>query len=426
MIGSSSSTFNVFDLNQQKTVPFTLKEHIEEGSFGKVYLVNSPAYKETLIGKTIDLQGPGFNIQYSPFHLLRSSYREIAYLQQLDLLVGYQHDKANKKMLIIMKYLPGVPEFRVKKNKRLAEFASFCALRDLHRKGITHMDPHQYNFIYDETKSTAHAIDFGLAQDAGPFRQLRDFEQFLKLRHEPPSFTSSEGRATIAHFIDLYCTELKEYILAHRYETAQTVFCYAAVIIAALCGASVLGAASLLAQELIKATVLPSLSELLSTLQDHYELRAFNQRHRNAYRYFHYCLVGVLVVLQGFILALQLTSLKNSAATLFGDLIHFGDIAVNSQAFWQGCISSFPVFSAVTTTMQLQALYNTCQYWYNNAEKYLFTQGMITATYQHKIARNAQPTTFLPLFKLNTPHKIAAQNTVHPQNQTRSSPSPRN
>ncbi|MGE3318296.1 MAG: AarF/UbiB family protein, partial [Candidatus Berkiella sp.] len=249
-------TFQVLDLKRQKKLPFTLKENIEEGSFGKVFLVDSPAYKETLIGKTIDLEGRGFNIQYSPFHLLRSTYREIAYLQQLDLLVGYQHDKEHKKMLIIMKHLPGVPEFRVKKNKRLAEFASFCALRDLHRKGIAHMDPHQYNFIYDEKTETAHAIDFGLAQDSGPFRQLRDFEQFLKLRRAPPSFTSSEGRETIAHFIDLYCTELKDYILAHRYETAQHVFCYAAVIIAALSGASVLGVASLLAQELIKATVL--------------------------------------------------------------------------------------------------------------------------------------------------------------------------
>jgi len=425
-MASTPLTFQMFDLKQQKELSFTLKEKIEEGSFGKVYLAESSEYKETLIGKTIDLQGPGFNIQYSPFHLLRSSYREIAYLQQLDLLVGYQHDKENKKMLIIMKRLPGIPEFRVKKNKRLAEYASFCALRDLHRKGISHMDPHQYNFIYDEKTKKAHAIDFGLAQDAGPFRQLRDFEQFLKLRRAPPSFTSCEGRATIAHFIDLYCTELKEYILAHRYETAQTVFCYAAVIIAALCGASVLGVASLLAQELIKATVLPSLSELLSTLQDHYELRAFNQRHRNAYRYFHYSLVGVLVVLQGFILALQLTSLKNSAATLFGDLMHFSDITVNSQAFWQGCISSFPVFSAVTSAMQLQALYHTCQYWYNNAEKYLFTQGMITATYQHKITRNAQPTTFLPLFKQTSPNKIPTPNTTDTQIQARLSPFLRN
>lgn len=419
------SSFQVFDLSQQKMLPFTLKENIEEGSFGKVYLVNSPAYKETLIGKTIDLKGPGFNIQYSPFHLLRSSYREIAYLQQLDLLVGYQHDKEHNKMLIIMKRLPGIPEFRVKKNKRLAEYASFCALRDLHRKGITHMDPHQYNFIYDEKTSTAHAIDFGLAQDAGPFRQLRDFEQFLKLRRAPPSFTSNEGWATILYFIDFYCTELKEYILAHRYETAQTVFCYGAVIIAALSGASVLGVASLLAQELIKATVLPSLSEMLSTLQDHYELRAFNQRHSNAYRYFHYALIGVLIVLQGFIVALQLSTVRTSATSLWGELASLGEITQKSQAFWQTCIHSFPVFDAVTTAMQLQALFNTCQYWYNNAEKYLFTQEMITTTYQNKINRNAPSKHFLPLFKQTSPNKIAAPNTARTENQARLSSSAR-
>ncbi|MGE3319525.1 MAG: hypothetical protein AB7I18_09510, partial [Candidatus Berkiella sp.] len=210
---------------------------------------------------------------------------------------------------------------------------------------------------------------------------------------------------------------------SHRYETAQHVFCYAAVIIAALSGASVLGVASLLAQELIKATVLPSLSELLSTLQDHYELRAFNQRHTTAYRYFHYALVGVLIVLQGFIMVLQLSTLRISGSSLLGELTQLGEIANHSQVFWQACINAFPVFDAVTTVMQLQALVNTCQYWLNNAEKYLFTQGMITAVYQHKIAKNAQPNTFLPLFKQTTPHKVAALNTADTENKARSSAS---
>ncbi|HRE33346.1 MAG TPA: hypothetical protein PLD88_15335, partial [Candidatus Berkiella sp.] len=83
-------------------------------------------------------------IHYSPHQLLRLTYREVSYLQQLGLLVGYQHDKINKKMHIVMTYLPGTPEYYVApKLRRLAEFSSFCALRDLHRKGIAHMDPHE-------------------------------------------------------------------------------------------------------------------------------------------------------------------------------------------------------------------------------------------------------------------------------------------
>ena len=76
-------------------------------------------------------------------------------------------------------------------------------------------------------------------------------------------------------------------------------------MIAALSGVSVLGVVSLLAQELIKAAVLPAISELLSTLQDHYEFRAFNQHNSDAYRKKHYALVGVLVVLQSAIFGIS-------------------------------------------------------------------------------------------------------------------------
>jgi|GEM_PF-5522870 len=422
MIGTPPSTFNIFDVNQQKVLPFTLKEAIDEGSFGKVFMAGCAEYNEPLIGKSIDLQGKTNHIHYSPHHLLRLTYREIAYLQQLDLLVGYQHDVENKKMLIIMKHLPGVPEFRVKpKSKRLAEFASFCALRNLHRQGVAHMDPHEYNFLYDEKACHAEVIDFGLAQDAQIFRQLRDFHQFLKLRRSDPSFLSKDGRATLWYFVDFYCTELKDHILAHRYEIAQTVFCYAAVVIAALCGASVLGVASLLAQELIKATLLPSLSDLLAALQDHYEYRAFNQQNKMAYRSFHYALVGTLVVLQGFIAALQINALYNVSTALLTELATLGAVAANSQVFWQSCIASFPLYDTVTAGIQVQALFNTCQYWYHNAEKYLFSDSLIMTSYQNKIAANGKAKAFLPLFK-QAPLPNTTTKTVNTPETLRSSP----
>lgn len=392
MTGTSLSTFNIFDLKKQKVLPFAVKEQMEEGCFGKVSLATTPSYQEQFIAKTIDLVGKSEHIHHLPHQLLRSTYREIAYLKQLDLLIGYQHDVANKKMIIIMKLLPGIPEFRVPpKTKRLAEFASFCALRQLHRKGIAHMDPHEYNFLFDEKTEKAQTIDFGSSQDAQIFRQIRDFYQFLILRR-------NKNQDKIGYFIDFYCTELKDHILANRFETAKTLFCYAAVIIAALSGVSVLGIASLLAQELIKATVLPSLSDLLSMLQDHFEFRAFNQKNRAAYRNYHYALIGVIALLQGTILALQITTLYRTAGTIL-----------------TGLTTAFPLFDTLVMGIQLPGLTNSYQYWSDNAEKYLLTEKQIISRYQHKIDPHAKSNTFLPLFKqsstsANTRHAVNTQN----------------
>ena len=388
-MANTSTTINVFDLKEQKDLPFTLQEDIEKGLFGQVALATTPTYKEPLIAKTIDLQGKSELIHYSPHHLLRLTYREIAYLKQLDLLVGYQHDTKNKKMLIIMKHLPGIREYDVApKTKCLAQFASFCALRNMHRQGIAHMDPHAYNFLYDEKTDKAYAIDFGFSQDAHYFRQLRDFKQFLELRRAPPSFMSKEGRATLWYFLDFYLTELKDHILAHRYETAKTVFCYAAVIIAALSGVSVLGVVSLLAQELIKATLMAALSDLLATFQDHYEFRAFNQKNSTAYRAFHFALAGILIVLQGVIVAFQINSLLNLSGKVLTEL------------------AAFPIVDAATLGIQLQAWVNTFQYWLNNGEKYLFPEKLITYRYQHKIA-SINTKSFITVDTQNHPHSSA-------------------
>lgn len=385
----TSTTINIFDLKQQKDLPFTLLENIEEGCFGKVALATNPTYKEPLVAKTIDLEGKSAIIHYTPHQLLRLTYREIAYLKQLDLLVGYQHDIHNKKMLIIMKHLPGVREYDVApKTQRLAQFASFCALRDLHRKGIAHMDPHAYNFLYDEKDNKSYALDFGFSQDAQFFRQLRDFHQFLELRRAPPSFLSKEGRATLWYFVDFYLTELKDHILAHRYETAKTVFCYSAVMIAALSGVSVLGAVSLLAQELIKATLLSSLSDLLAAFQDHYEFRAFNQHNRSAYRAFQSALVGILIVLQGIIVAFQINGIVNLSGKVLTEL------------------SSFPFVEAATLGIQLQAWINTFQYWLNNGEKYLFPEKLITYRYQYTIGSH-EPKRTLTTWDQNPAHSSA-------------------
>jgi serine/threonine protein kinase len=264
-----------------------------------------------------------------------------------------------------MKYLPGIPEQHTPlKTRRLTEYASFCALRDCHRKGIAHMDPHEGNFLYDKITNHAVAIDFGLAQDHSLFREFRDLYIFSNLR-------KITGHATLFYLIDFYCKELKEYILAHRYQTAKTFVIYAAVIGAALCGASTLGMVSILAQTLINAMLLQRVSELLEALQEHCELRAWNQHKPSAYRHIHFGLAGLLVLLQGLLVALQVQSLQNC-------------------------------FGTIDALIELIPWMHTVQYWFNNMEKYLFTGSLTTAIYQHKISLTTQQMTFLPLFKAKT------------------------
>lgn len=413
-ITTNHPSFQIFDLTSKKTVTLSVEKKIGRGSFGTVYSVKSGDYKAPLVCKEIDLNGKNDYVHYSHFNLLRSTYREIDYLKQLGLLVGYQHDKTNHKMLIVMNYVPGIEEYDVtQKLKRLAEFSSFCALRKLHRKGIAHMDPHSGNFLYDEKNERAEVLDFGHAQDAHFFRQLRDYYVFLKIRRAAPSFLNKEGRATLWYFVDFYCTELKDYIKTHRYEAAKTLFSYAVVIIAALCGASVLGVASILAQELLKAAILPSLSQALEALQEHYELRAINQKTEKHIRHVYYGIAGTLIVLQGFILALQMIALQNCATGFFTQISSFGETCVSSQLFWQTCINAYPVEETLKLIIQLRPWSDTFQYWYNNIEKYLFNTRLITAVYQSKINDEPPQKTFMPLFdSLSPQNALPKQSTI--------------
>ncbi len=415
--------YKVYDVNKKKLLILRVNKQLGAGSFGKAFLADSLDYREPLVCKTIDLQAKNNYVQYSTHQLLRFTYREIQYLQQLGLLIGYQHDKENKKMLIVMKLHPGIAEYHVApKLRRLAEYASFSALRKLHRQGIAHMDPHECNFLYNQDTEQAVVIDFGLAQDSHFFRELRDFYVFLKTRKTSPTLLSAAGRDTLWYFIDFYCNELKEHVLANRLETAKTLFCYACVIIAALCGASTLGIASILAQAFLKAMILPALSELLEAVQEHYELRAFNQRQTAAVRYFSYMVVSIMMILQGLILALQTMALMQQIPSFFSGITQLGEVCANHRVFWQSCIQAFPLEETLLTIIQLKPWVHTCQYWINNAEKYLLTDNIMTTYYQHKIAATVKQPSYLPHFKQTTTNHLSTRKAAKPFTENRLSP----
>jgi tRNA A-37 threonylcarbamoyl transferase component Bud32 len=383
---------------QMLNIQLTQRNKLGNGSFGSAYAVNNFHHPQKMVCKIVNLDGISKNIHFSHHQLLRLTYREIAYLQKVDMLIGYYHDAANKHMIILMNHIQGPTECELDKDFfPNAEYASFAALRRLHRLGIAHMDPHDSNFIYDYALNNAQAIDFGLAQNYQIFRGLRDFYVFLKKRNNSSSLMSERGLDSVSHVFNFYCLELKNYILSNRLECAKALFYYAAVVIAALSGASVLGVASLIAQQLIVVELSLMLSQLLEALQDHYELRAWNQHHVVLYRAYYGFLTGILVVMQGFLTALQISNIATSAQTIF----------------WQGYLNGLPILELSQIVLGLKPLVHACQYWQNTLEKYFACDTYICQKYRQTIEQVAHPKPLLPLFQC---HLSETPQTVEPPN----------
>lgn len=366
------------------------REKLGEGSFGQAYRVereDAESNAESLVCKIVNLQGRNDYIHFSSHTLLRMSYREIAFLKKRQLLVGYTHDPHQHEMRIIMKLLPGRPEQDVENRSRAqAEYASFVALRALHRDGIAHMDPHDHNFLFQASTGTAEVIDFGLANDYHFFRGLYDYYVFLYIRKSNPSFLAPEGIDALYYLTQFYCRELKEYIFAHQWVCAKNLFFYGALVIALLGGVSIFSAATLIAQELVKVTFTQAVSELLEALQDHAELHAWNLHNPYYVRGYYFAVCGALMAIQILLLAEQITHLSQATGNLHQGLAHWrADFAT---------LTTFPAASLGITALNVKPLVHTAEYIQDNLEKYLYTQTMLSTHYQSKITASR----FLPGF----------------------------
>ncbi len=368
--------------NTVLTISLEPENKLGHGSFGCAYHLSHPLHPELLVCKIIDLQGKSAHYHLPPHQLLRLTYRELTYLKKVNMLIGYWHDEQNQKMYVLMKFIRGRPEYAYNKvqNPQIESW-SFRALRKLHRHGIAHMDPHQGNFLIQRQQQSATAIDFGLAKDHHFFRELRDLYRYLIKRKQSATQVEQEVGLTINQLIQFYSEELAEYITNNKLAIAKNVFIYSAIIVAAISGVSVLGAASLIAQQLIQNVLLKAVSELLEAVEDHYELRAWNQIHSLKYRRFYYCVVGLLVVLQGFLTALSLSNLYTSVALV-----------------WQQCVQLVLPLELAHIALQMKPLVHALHYWKEECEKYLFKTSWVSSYYQHQIAQGSAHSVYLPQY----------------------------
>ncbi|MGD9591008.1 MAG: AarF/UbiB family protein [Candidatus Berkiella sp.] len=349
------------------------------GSFGQAFHVMNPYQDGLMVCKVIDLEGKNKNFDLSPHHLLRLAYREIAYLQKLDYLIGYFYDSQNHKMYILMKYIKGRSEWSINKVKNPeVDFLSFCALRACHRQGIAHNDPHQGNFLIDQKMHSSIAVDFGLAKDHNFFREIRDYYKFLKKRGDGTAFLRLEQDLTYHHLLRFYCQELQIYIQNNKLKTAKKLFFYGAVMLSACCGVSVLGAASLIAQALIKIMLVQALSDFIAMLEDIYEIRAWNRVHSEKARHYYQGISGLLIVLQGFLFTLNLANFSFTAANC-----------------WQNWVSMTAPTELAYLAIQLKPLIQSLHYWQEFCEKYVFSREKIAQDYDTKIQKQV---VYLPKF----------------------------
>ncbi len=403
-----NSTIKITRLHDKCDLDITFKdEHrLGNGSFGCAYQVSNPLNDGMMVCKVVDLQGKSKNFHLSHHHLLRLTYREITYLQKVNMLIGYHHDTENHKMYILMKYIRGRGEWGINKIKNpQIEYLSFCALRECHRLGIAHNDPHQGNFIVDPQLRFSTAIDFGLAKDHTPFREIRDFYKFFQKRREARLPISLEADLTWWHILQFYCKEMQTYIQNHKLEMAKQVFIYSAILISAYCGVSMLGAASLIAQQLIKMVLFQALSEICAMLEDIYEIRAWNQIHRPALRRYYQTITGLLIVLQGLLIAVNLSSVYSSAAIC-----------------WQEWVNMLPTAELAQLILGLKPLVTMLNYWKDFCEKYLASDDAIIQNYADKIQQNGA--VYLPQYvgqqgprvstRSRTSHFKANNLTTHP------------
>lgn len=193
-------------------------EFLGEGSFFQVYGLKNNGLNTNLVCKEISLHHPkntGFfsKPKYKRSYRLWTATSELKRLYEFGLLIGYEHK--DDVFYIIVNKIEGVSLFLAYNdvNKNEIFYHAFKTLKEFHRLGYSHLDPHPDNFIVSQKEPLkVSLIDFSRTQRASFLGNLLDYKIFLPYL---PRDCSA---------INFYIREILEHSQKNKVEVAKDFF----------------------------------------------------------------------------------------------------------------------------------------------------------------------------------------------------------
>lgn len=228
-----------------------------EGQFGRVFaLVDKSNLETDFVCKKMDISCPDTGPRASTFtkrERLLYTLNEIRILERAGLLAGYS--RTDDTFVIVMKRIEGISgeEFN---NDRA--WYLYCALRELHRKNIAHMDCHPPNYIVSNPEGNfpkAHAIDFYFSLDATYTNACLDTFQFFM-------FQNIRSFKLVLKF---YVAEMLKHANEHRFVTCQQILLMGALILAGIYGIPALAITHMMVREFISSLIINQLGKEISS-----------------------------------------------------------------------------------------------------------------------------------------------------------------
>jgi serine/threonine protein kinase len=175
---------------------------LDSGNFGQVYrLQDDLGNPNGFVCKRVVIENHRVSTRKET---LDNTINEIYSLQQMSMLEGYARE--GDTFRIIMKKIDGKkPTFKDLSSVQPA----FTALRDCHRKKVTHFDSGENNFITNPRTNKTTAIDFGFSRNASFINIFFDLLGFLLGNHLTQTFIQTLF-VMPSLFIQDYFTYIKE------------------------------------------------------------------------------------------------------------------------------------------------------------------------------------------------------------------------
>lgn len=180
-----------------------------KGSFGSAYeLYDNNRHSTGFVCKTVQIQSiPHLYVQLTKKDSLRNTIDEISTLETMGLLEGYA--RQDDTFFIVMKKVEGIePNIHLLNEDSI--YSSFNALRDCHRKNITHYDGHSGNFLIDPKTQKTQAIDFGQSRDASFVNIIFDTGLFFLKNNLLNASTDTLSLLLFRLFVSDYVTYVQE------------------------------------------------------------------------------------------------------------------------------------------------------------------------------------------------------------------------